>query len=141
MKRAAWILTFALVAFQPARALADETLEYYQQQCAAAVKAHDDGATIAACQRAALDNALYAAKQVGESRYTLLLQEGSDILDFSRSEGKSGNVAMAQKDATQARTLFAEIAGASHKDATIAAAQAGVGDAEALLAELAAKQP
>jgi hypothetical protein len=141
MKQASCALTFALVSLVPASAFADETLQYYQQQCTAAVKAHDDGATITACQRAALDYALYAAKQVGESRYTMLLQEGSDILDFSRSEGKTGNVAMAQKDATQARTLFGEIAESSHKDATIAEAQAGAGDAEALLAELATKQP
>jgi hypothetical protein len=141
MKQASWILTFALVSLQAATALADQTLEQYQQQCTAAVKAHDDGATIAACQRAALDYALYAARQVGEGRYTMLLQEGSDILDFSRSEGKTGNVAMAQKDATQARTLFGEIAKSSHNEATIAAAQAAAGDAEALLAELATKQP
>jgi hypothetical protein len=81
MKQASWILTFALVSLQAATALADQTLEQYQQQCTAAVKAHDDGATIAACQRAALDYALYAARQVGEGRYTMLLQEGSDILD------------------------------------------------------------
>jgi hypothetical protein len=136
MRLQLWILFFALVPSLPVRTLADD-LGSYQQQCTAAVKAHDDRATIAACQNAALDDARHAAKAAGEGRYALELQEAADILDYSRSEGSTGNLAMAQKDAVQALDLFNEIANVSNKDSTVSQAQAGANEADALISSLA----